>query len=199
MRRGFTLVELLVVIAIIAVLAAMLFPVFAGARGKARQTACLSSLRQLGMAVAMYVGDRDDTYPYDVKPRAPAGPGAAPAYDGTNKWDGSPIVGVLSPYLHSADLPFCPDRPRQSSDLGPLTNFEFNGFVALNDSPLAPHPGPVCMSDVVNPSQVLLFEDYTNSSQYHASFRNFALCDGSAKAFPSSQQSAPSCHGKWWN
>ncbi|MCE5215475.1 DUF1559 domain-containing protein [bacterium] len=198
MRTGFTLLELLVVIAIIAVLAAMLFPVFASARGKARQTKCLSNVRQLGVAVAMYVGDYDETYPYDVKPRASAAPGATPAYDGTNKWDGSPIVAVLSPYVRSADLPFCPDRPRQMDDLGPLTNFEFNGFIALNDSPQAPHGGPVCLSDVVNPSQVLLFEDYSNSSRYHAAFRNFALCDGSARAFHSSQQSAAPCHGKWW-
>jgi hypothetical protein len=133
-----------------------------------------------------------------MKPRAPAAAGASPAYDGTNKWDGSPIVGALSPYLRSAELPFCPDRPKQMADLGPLTNFEFNGFIALNDSPQAPHWGPVSMSDIVNPSQVLLFEDYSNAPRYHASFRNFALCDGSAKAFPSSQQSAISCHGKWW-
>ena len=79
-----------------------------------------------------------------------------------------------------------------------LINFEFNGYLAVNDSPQAPHPGPVRMADIENPSQVLLFEDYSNTGSYHASFRNFALSDGSAKAFPSSQQSAPSCHGKWW-
>jgi hypothetical protein len=192
------LVELLVVIAILALLAAMLFPVFAQARGKARQTKCLSNLRQLGMAVAMYVGDWDDTYPYDVRPRAPAAPGATPAYDGTNKWDGSPIVGVLAPYIRSAALSFCPDRPERVEDIGPLTNFEFNGYLALNDSPLAPHRGPVCMTDVVNPSQVLVFEDYSASPNYHAGLRNFALCDGSAKAYPASMQSALPCHGKWW-
>ena len=189
----------MVVIAIIAVLAAMLLPALAGARGKARQTKCLSNLRQLGIAMVMYLGDYNETYPYDVKPRAPAAAGAETAYDGTtNKWDGSPIVGVLFPYLGSPELAFCPDRPKKMDDLGPLTNYEFNGFIALNDSPQAPHSGSVRMSDIVNPSQVLLFEDYSNSSQYHAGFRNFALCDGSANAFPSSQQGAPSCHGKWW-
>jgi prepilin-type N-terminal cleavage/methylation domain-containing protein/prepilin-type processing-associated H-X9-DG protein len=61
--RGFTLIELLVVIAIIAILAAILFPVFAQARDKARQAACLSNLKQAGSALAMYVQDYDETLP----------------------------------------------------------------------------------------------------------------------------------------
>jgi prepilin-type N-terminal cleavage/methylation domain-containing protein/prepilin-type processing-associated H-X9-DG protein len=60
-RRGFTLIELLVVIAIIAILAAILFPVFAQARDKARQTACLSNMKQLATAMAMYAQDYDET------------------------------------------------------------------------------------------------------------------------------------------
>jgi prepilin-type N-terminal cleavage/methylation domain-containing protein len=56
-RRGFTLVELLVVIAIVAILAAILFPVFAQAREKARQTTCLSNLRQMGLGLQMYWQD----------------------------------------------------------------------------------------------------------------------------------------------
>lgn len=62
--RGFTLIELLVVIAIIAILAAILFPVFARARENARRTSCLSNLKQMGLGMMMYVQDYDETYPY---------------------------------------------------------------------------------------------------------------------------------------
>src|SRR5437762_4120123 len=63
-RVGFTLIELLVVIAIIAILAAILFPVFAQARSKARQATCISNLKQLGNAMLMYVQDFDETFPF---------------------------------------------------------------------------------------------------------------------------------------
>ncbi|MGM0491630.1 MAG: DUF1559 domain-containing protein [Armatimonadota bacterium] len=62
-RSGFTLIELLVVIAIIAILAAILFPVFARAREKARQTSCLSNQKQIGLGIMMYVQDYDEKFP----------------------------------------------------------------------------------------------------------------------------------------
>ena len=61
-RKGFTLIELLVVIAIIAILAAILFPVFAKAREKARTSSCASNLKQLGLAAMMYVQDYDEKF-----------------------------------------------------------------------------------------------------------------------------------------
>ena len=63
MKKGFTLIELLVVIAIIAILAAILFPVFAQAREKARQTQCLSNCKQIGTALQLYTDDFDETFP----------------------------------------------------------------------------------------------------------------------------------------
>src|SRR5205809_6997285 len=65
-RRGFTLIELLVVIAIIAILAAILFPVFAQAREKARGASCMSNLKQSGTALMMYVQDYDEYYPINL-------------------------------------------------------------------------------------------------------------------------------------
>jgi len=82
-KFGFTLIELLVVIAIIAILAAILFPVFAKVREKARQTTCVSNEKQIGLAMIQYVGDYDETYPlYEYGPRNGAS-NADPEYDWT--------------------------------------------------------------------------------------------------------------------
>jgi prepilin-type N-terminal cleavage/methylation domain-containing protein len=71
-HSGFTLIELLVVIAIIAILAAILFPVFASAREKARQTSCLNNMKQLGIAVNIYIQDWDDAFPMNRFPTTKA-------------------------------------------------------------------------------------------------------------------------------
>src|SRR3954449_5967067 len=75
-KLGFTLIELLVVIAIIAIMAAILFPVFAQAREQARKASCQSNLKQLGLGLAMYTQDYDETYPppyYTLKNSTPPG------------------------------------------------------------------------------------------------------------------------------
>src|ERR1044071_3418070 len=81
-RRGFSLIELLVVIAIIAILAAILFPVFAQARDKARQAACLSNMKQLGLALTLYVQDYDEVLPFQLAdvPNDFMSPTAAPTW-----------------------------------------------------------------------------------------------------------------------
>jgi len=113
-RRAFTLIELLVVIAIIAILAAILFPVFAQAREKARQATCQSNLKQVGNAIMMYVQDYDEVYPMND------GGGNRPGVFFTQPPDaraGSPIarMGVwatsLQPYVKTYQIYHCPSCP----------------------------------------------------------------------------------------
>jgi prepilin-type N-terminal cleavage/methylation domain-containing protein/prepilin-type processing-associated H-X9-DG protein len=95
-RRGFTLIELLVVIAIIAILAAILFPVFAQAREKARQMACLSNTKQIALAIHQYATDYDDTLPvagFNAQRRG--------------RW-----VFQILPYTKNVDIYTCPNVPR---------------------------------------------------------------------------------------
>src|SRR5262245_25340032 len=106
-RAGFTLIELLVVIAIIVILAAILFPVFAQAREKARQTSCLSNVKQLGLAYMMYLQDYDATFPPHVTERtAPPGtpdtPEARAPYSYKTK---------LDPYVKNRPVFKCPSAP----------------------------------------------------------------------------------------
>src|ERR687894_1171003 len=99
-RRGFTLIELLVVIAIIAILAAILFPVFAQARDRARMSACISNMRQIGTGLMMYVQDYDETFPY-IRFHAPG------VHDGTSGRRGTKAYvwqNAIAPYLKSIDV-----------------------------------------------------------------------------------------------
>ncbi|MBC8134913.1 MAG: DUF1559 domain-containing protein [Fibrella sp.] len=103
---AFTLIELLVVIAIISTLAAILFPVFAQAREKARQTACLSNMKQMGLAMLQYSQDFDETYAQLFY--RPTGP--APATNTTHIW-----ARLLQPYTRNTGIFVCPSA---SGDLG---------------------------------------------------------------------------------
>jgi prepilin-type N-terminal cleavage/methylation domain-containing protein/prepilin-type processing-associated H-X9-DG protein len=94
MRRGFTLIELLVVIAIIAILAAILFPVFAKAREKARQTSCLSNEKQIMLGFLMYAQDYDECLPLSK-----ALNGANPPYTAAD---------LVMPYVKNNQIFFCP-------------------------------------------------------------------------------------------
>jgi len=98
-RRGFTLIELLVVIAIIAILAAILFPVFAKAREKARQSSCLSNTKQIMLAVLQYVQDYDETFPQGSYPMI------TPTDPITQSWK-----DVIAPYCKNTQMFTCPSQ-----------------------------------------------------------------------------------------
>src|SRR5205085_1875043 len=100
-RSGFTLMELLVVIAIIAILAAILFPVFAQARDKARAAACLSNMKQIGLGLQMYSADYDETFP-------PRNDGVSDSADPTSKQYQANFLGSLLPYTKNNRIFACP-------------------------------------------------------------------------------------------
>ena len=105
-RRAFTLIELLVVIAIIAILAAILFPVFAQAKESAKRTACLSNSKQQGTALLMYMSDADGM--------------VAPAYQDLASGTYYDVWNQITPYSKSQDLFYCPDRTQTgcTGDIG---------------------------------------------------------------------------------
>jgi prepilin-type N-terminal cleavage/methylation domain-containing protein/prepilin-type processing-associated H-X9-DG protein len=122
-RRGFTLIELLVVIAIIAILAAILFPVFAKAREKARQTACLSNVKQIGLSILMYCQDYDETFPCYVM---------YPCVDTGSHWPAK-----LQPYVKNEQIFRCPTA---GIDAG--TPFRCAGYGVNYRHVIPCHPAP---------------------------------------------------------
>ncbi len=143
-QRGFTLIELLVVIAIIAILAAILFPVFAQAREKARAIACLSNERQLGLALMQYTQDNDETYP--------SGPSLAPA-DGTAT--GLGWAGLCWPYVKSTQVYECPDDATVTPSATPQATPE---SYSLNTSAAGN-----ALSDLSAPASTVLLCEVTGS------------------------------------
>jgi prepilin-type N-terminal cleavage/methylation domain-containing protein len=116
-QDGFTLIELLVVIAIIAILAAILFPVFAQARAKARQASCLSNVRQIGMGFLQYFQDYDEQFPH---------------VRGDLTW-----TNTLQPYLTSRQILRCPSdvsvnwtQPMPGRTVIRQTSYTLNGYLA---------------------------------------------------------------------
>jgi prepilin-type N-terminal cleavage/methylation domain-containing protein/prepilin-type processing-associated H-X9-DG protein len=105
-QKGFTLIELLVVIAIIAILASILFPVFARARENARRSSCLSNQKQIGLGIMQYVQDYDETYPPAYLETTLPSPIQPPWYGGIWFWQ-----EIIFPYTKSAQVYYCPSSP----------------------------------------------------------------------------------------
>ena len=117
-QRGFTLIELLIVMAIIAILAAILFPVFARARENARRSSCQSNLKQLGIAMMMYSGD------YDERLMPVARDSGDPAPNRDLRW---PLV--LTPYMKMRGILMCPSAP-YTNPLSGTQNYSYTEAIS---------------------------------------------------------------------
>jgi prepilin-type N-terminal cleavage/methylation domain-containing protein/prepilin-type processing-associated H-X9-DG protein len=190
-RKGFTLIELLVVIAIIAILAAILFPVFAKAREKARQSSCLSNAKQIMLGVLQYAQDYDETLPYASHWGEPTP---------LNWWQ------YLDAYVKNTQIFKCPSQNGATDDYG--WNYQNFGYrAAAND--YRNNPG-VSLGAILMPAETILIGDdpdlpvatmYGGGSIYiygpvqstpptdgignvsgrHNGGANYAFCDGHAK------------------
>jgi prepilin-type N-terminal cleavage/methylation domain-containing protein/prepilin-type processing-associated H-X9-DG protein len=153
-KRGFTLIELLVVIAIIAILAAILFPVFARARENARRTTCVSNLKQMALGVMQYTQDNDERYPpiFSRLPSGAAAPDGQIFFDTYAFWQ-----QIVFPYVKSHDLFFCPNTPSGKGSPGPSgssanplgrllnANYSFNQYIGATSA-----TGPLSLAAVVS-------------------------------------------------
>ena len=208
-QQGFTLIELLVVIAIIAILAAILFPVFATARESARKTSCLSNLKQTGLALLMYAQDYDEQLvPWhtgtDINGGTVAG---APFIDSENfdlAWD-----RVIQPYVKNSFLTGCPsDRSAKTGWTGKggiaVRSFSMPGNMGGNWCPNTPPPA---LAGIPRPASTLYLTERDNCAAVQGDARpvwnwcavndaesetawrhnrqgNFLYADGHAKASP---------------
>lgn len=191
-QRAFTLIELLVVIAIIAILASILFPVFAQAKMAAKKTQSLSNVKQLGMAWMLYSGDSEDV----VMRAWTLGP--AKTFYWWGSYDGAklrPEEGLLYPYTKNAGIVI---DPAFSSSM--RTALEFNGY-GYNYAYLSPNdydanyneiPVPVNESQITMPTETLLFLSAARINNW--SFAKPTL-EGSALVDPPSYD-YPGFHGR---
>jgi prepilin-type N-terminal cleavage/methylation domain-containing protein/prepilin-type processing-associated H-X9-DG protein len=154
MRRGFTLIELLVVIAIIAILAAILFPVFAKAREKARAASCLSNVKQIDLAYNMYLQDYDELF---------TGRFIGP-YTGYTWTEGQPNsryawCQLILPYVKNHQIFLCPSYPARYTrgTIDPLSsNYGYNLCALGADQPRSTAP---MLAQVDSPAETVLLGD----------------------------------------
>ena len=169
-RSGFTLIELLVVIAIIAILAAILFPVFAQARDRARSAACLSNLRQLGNGLQLYVQAYDETFHKgaNIVSNGENGFGPNAKIDGWDNWP-----WFYGPFVKNVGVFDCPTSPDGTAPLTE-TNWGNDGNYAYNYSGLTRDEGSPARSlaEISEPAETFVFFD-SGDTQVRAGTNNW--------------------------
>ncbi|MCE5241462.1 DUF1559 domain-containing protein [bacterium] len=152
-KRGFTLIELLVVIAIIAILAAILFPVFAKAREKARQTSCLSNIKQIGISWLMYAQDYDETtMPVNTPPAGTYTLPNGTTYTGYVLWP-----TLLYTYTKNIQLNNCPSNSYRWA--GEYNGASCYGYLSINW-------GPKSLGNYTQPANTLVFYDVRSAGGF---------------------------------
>ncbi|MFH1631676.1 MAG: DUF1559 domain-containing protein [bacterium] len=194
-KSGFTLIELLVVIAIIAILAAILFPVFAKAREKARQTSCLSNLKQIGLGAMMYAQDYDETMPI-TQGYIPA----ATLIANQVEW-----IFTIQPYIKNKQIYVCPSRTTNAIYGGGTSDTTWGGCSYSYNLWL----NRAASGRILSPATTLLFTELRNNYCYvrnddtgwapefnHNDGLNVAFCDGHSK-WQKNNKAGAGCH--WAN
>jgi len=190
-KQGFTLIELLIVIAIIALLAAILFPVFTRVRENARRSSCQSNLKQIGLGIMQYTQDFDDVYPYSASATA-NGNNVTPGTDASlGIWYSDATgnrpywPGRVEPYFKSRQIMVCPSSKRVSgiptsfpnSDL--TSYWSVGGFFArINNTP---SQGPVYMAGVQEPVKwPMIYDGLDDQARNQIIFRPFWYANNSS-------------------
>lgn len=193
-QRAFTLIELLVVIAIIAILAAILFPVFAQAKAAAKKAVSISNLKQIGLAWTMYAGDYDDTL---MRVSTVATPTKTLYWWGS--WDGTtlrPEEGLLYPYTKNNGIQGDPSFDNKLRTAIGLTGYGYN-YAYLSPSTYSPPdyietPVPVNYSQIGSVSETVCFASSARINNWQYSTPTL---EGSAYLDPPSNQN-PGFHGR---
>ncbi len=169
-RRGFTLIELLVVIAIIAILAAILFPVFARAREKARQSSCLSNLKQLGLAAMMYAQDYDEQMVHYYR--------YMPSGSDNLYWWGD----VLQPYIKNYQVLECPSGSWSYGSRRPLglpnplvCSYALPNIHTRDDGTSVPRISSNSLAIIEAPAETILLVDSTTAEIYVGGSPDFTI------------------------
>lgn len=191
-RKGFTLIELLVVIAIIAILAAILFPVFAKAREKARQSACTSNLKQIGLGLMQYAQDYDETMPYLWEPSASLDSLSVSRMDGgyAHFW-----ILAIQPYVKNDQVFQCPSGNHNCCFMY-KRGYNCNGFAIGRAMAEIKDPARLifcadsrvyvaCAEDQLRDGRTVNPVYYDTANGYfeprHSEMVNLLFCDGHAK------------------